>query len=107
MVVACFVVPMAILPFRRLRTIGGAIVASVSVLVGMWLERFVIVVGAASYPRSVQMWDGGTYSPQPVEIAILCAEVAAFVLAYVIFAKLFPLVSIWEVKESPQPQSGA
>jgi hypothetical protein len=73
----------------------------------MWLERFVIVVGAASYPRSVQMWDRGTYSPQPVEIAILCAEVAAFVLAYVIFAKLFPLVSIWEVKESPQPQSGA
>jgi molybdopterin-containing oxidoreductase family membrane subunit len=101
MVVACFVVPMAILPFRRLRTITGAIVASVSVLVGMWLERFVIVVGAASYPRSVQMWDRGTYAPQPVEIAILCAEVAAFVLAYVIFAKLFPLVSIWEVKESP------
>jgi molybdopterin-containing oxidoreductase family membrane subunit len=101
MVVACFVVPMAILPFRRLRTITGAIVASVSVLVGMWLERFVIVIGAASYPRSVQMWDRGTYSPQPVEIAILCAEVAAFVLAYVIFAKLFPLVSIWEVKESP------
>ena len=67
----------------------------------MWLERFVIVVGAASYPRSTQMWDRGTYSPQPVEIAILLAEVAAFVLAYVIFAKLFPLVSIWEVKETP------
>jgi molybdopterin-containing oxidoreductase family membrane subunit len=102
MVVACFVVPMAILPFRRLRTVTGALVASVSVLLGMWLERFVIVVGAASYPRSVQMWDGGTYVPRAVEVSILFAEIAAFVLAYVVFAKFFPLVSIWEVKEAPE-----
>jgi molybdopterin-containing oxidoreductase family membrane subunit len=102
MVVCCFVVPMAILPFKRFRTIRGATVASLAVLVGMWLERFVIVVGAASYPRSTQMWDRGTYTPQPVEIAILCAEVAAFALAYVIFAKLFPLVSVWEVEETPE-----
>jgi Ni/Fe-hydrogenase subunit HybB-like protein len=48
------------------------------------------------------MWDRGTYTPQAVEIAILFAEIAAFVLAYVIFAKFFPLVSIWEVKETPE-----
>ena len=102
MVTACFVIPMAILPFRKLRTVTGAVVASVAVLIGMWLERFVIVVGAASYPRSAQMWDRGTYHPRAVEIAILFAEIAAFVLAYVIFAKFFPLVSIWEVKETPE-----
>jgi molybdopterin-containing oxidoreductase family membrane subunit len=101
MVLTCFVIPMAILPFRRLRTPTGATIAGASVLVGMWLERFVIVVGSASYPRSTQMWDRGTYAPQPVEIAILAAEIAAFVLAYVIFSKFFPLVSIWEVKEAP------
>lgn len=101
MVLCCFVIPMAILPFKKLRSGTGAVVASVAVLIGMWLERFVIVVGAASYPRSAQMWDRGTYSPQPVEVAILFAEIAAFVLAYVIFAKFFPLVSIWEVKETP------
>ncbi len=102
MVAACFVVPMAILPFRKLRTVTGAVIASTSVLIGMWLERFVIVVGAASYPRSVQMWDRGTYVPRAVEVSILFAEIAAFVLAYVIFAKFFPLVSIWEVKEAPE-----
>jgi molybdopterin-containing oxidoreductase family membrane subunit len=101
MVVCCFVIPMLILPFKRFRTVTGAVIASVAVLVGMWLERFVIVIGAASYPRSVQMWDRGIYHPRPVEISILCAEVAAFVLAYVIFSKLFPLVSIWEVEETP------
>ena len=102
MVVCCFVVPMAILPFRRFRTPLGATVASVAVLVGMWLERFVIVIGAASYPRSEQMWDRGIYTPRAVEISIFLAEIAAFVLAYVIFAKLFPMVSIWEVEETPQ-----
>jgi molybdopterin-containing oxidoreductase family membrane subunit len=101
MVAACFVIPMAILPFRRTRTIAGCTIAAVSVLVGMWLERFVIVVGAASYPRAQQMWDRGTYVPRTVEVTILAAEVAAFVLLYVLFAKLFPLVSIWEVKEGP------
>jgi len=103
MIFCCFVVPMAILPFRRLRTPAGATVASVAVLIGMWLERFVIVVGSASYPRSAQMWDRGIYTPRAVEISIFLAEIAAFVLAYVIFAKLFPMVSIWEVEETPRP----
>ncbi len=102
MVAACFVIPMAILPFRKLRTVTGSVIAASSVLVGMWLERFVIVVGSASYPRSVQMWDRGIYVPRAVEVSILFAEIAAFVLAYVIFAKFFPLVSIWEVKEAPE-----
>jgi molybdopterin-containing oxidoreductase family membrane subunit len=102
MVVCCFVVPMTILPLRRFRTPTGATVASIAVLIGMWLERFVIVVGAASYPRSTQMWDRGTYTPRAVEVSILLAEIAAFVLAYVIFAKLFPMVSIWEVEETPE-----
>ncbi len=103
MVIACFVVPLAILSFRKTRTITGSVVASVSVLVGMWLERFVIVVSSASHPRSQQMWDLGTYSPSTVEMAVTAAQFAAFVLMYALFAKLFPLVSIWEIKEgAPQ-----
>jgi molybdopterin-containing oxidoreductase family membrane subunit len=102
MVIACFAVPMSILAFRRTRTIAGCVVAATSVLVGMWLERFVIVVSSASHPRSQQMWDRGIYSPSTVEIAMTAAEVAAFVLCYVLFAKLFPLVSIWEVQEEAE-----
>ena len=101
MVIACFVVPLAVLSFKATRTIAGSVVASVSILIGMWLERFVIVVSSASHPRSHQMWDLGTYAPSYTEIAMTCAEFAAFVLFYVVFAKLFPLVSIWEVKEAP------
>jgi molybdopterin-containing oxidoreductase family membrane subunit len=107
MVVACFVVPMVLIGFKKLRTVTGCVVAAASVLVGMWLERFVIVVSSASHPRSQQMWDRGTYSPSTVEITMTAAEIAAFVLFYVVFAKLFPLVSIWEVKEAPGRPQGA
>ena len=44
MVVCNFVIPFAILSLRRLRTITGSVVASCGVLVGMWLERFLIIV---------------------------------------------------------------
>lgn len=105
MIVACFVVPMGILAFKKTRTITGSVIASTSVLIGMWLERFVIVISSAAHPRSHQMWDMSTYSPTWVEIAITVSEFAAFILFYVVFAKLFPLVSIWEVKEAPEEDS--
>lgn len=107
MVIACFVIPMSLLSFKKTRTITGSVIASVSVLIGMWLERFVIVVSSASHPRSEQMWDAGTYAPSAVEIAMTAAEFAAFILFYVVFAKLFPLVSIWEVKEAPAEEQPA
>ena len=46
-----FVVPFVLLGIRRLRTIAGATVASVSVLIGMWIERFIIVVPTLANPR--------------------------------------------------------
>jgi molybdopterin-containing oxidoreductase family membrane subunit len=41
----------------------------------------------------------GTYSPTWVEIAITAGTVAYFVLLYMVFTKLFPIVSLWELKE--------
>lgn len=111
MIVSCFVIPLAILSFRKLRTIAGTVVASITVLIGMWLERYIIVVSSASYPRGSANWDLGVYTPSLLEISMTFAEFACFALLYVIFAKFFPLVSIWEVKEgesdheSPEVQS--
>ena len=39
------------------------------------------------------------YSPSWVEWSILAGCFAAFILFYVLFTKLFPIVSIWEVQE--------
>jgi molybdopterin-containing oxidoreductase family membrane subunit len=39
------------------------------------------------------------YIPSGVEWAITAAALAMFILLYVLFAKLFPIVSIWETRE--------
>ena len=52
MFVCCFVVPFTILANPHTRTITGTLVASIFVNIGMWLERFTIVVPSLSNPRA-------------------------------------------------------
>src|SRR5579871_6611277 len=49
MVILNFVVPVTILSFKKLRSIPGCVIASFGVVVGMWLERFLIIVPALSH----------------------------------------------------------
>lgn len=98
MFTTCFVIPVAILSNRRTRTIVGTVIASISVNIGMYLERFIIVVPSLSQPRLPHS-GSIVYSPTWVEWSILAGSFAAFMLLYVLFTKLFPIVSIWEVQE--------
>src|SRR3954469_21269211 len=104
MVICNFVVPVAILSIRRLRTIAGCVIASFGVVVGMWLERFLIVVPTLGHKYLPYSW--GTYRPRPVEIAIMAATFAAMSLLYVLFSKFVPIISIWELKAG-QPHLAA
>ena len=93
----CFVIPLPILAFRKTRTVTGTLIASISVIMGMWLERFVIVVPTLTTPRLPN--ETILYSPTWVEWSILAGCVSFFILLYMIFTKVFPIVSIWEVRE--------
>ena len=97
MVAFCFVVPFAALLRLKTRTIGKTVIASISVVIGMWLERFTIVVPTLINPRLD--YERGFYIPSWVEISITAGCFACFILFYVIFTKLFPIVSVWEVRE--------
>jgi molybdopterin-containing oxidoreductase family membrane subunit len=103
MVFCNFVIPFPILAIRRLRTIAGCVFASCLVLVGMWLERFLIIVPSLANKALPYSW--GRYEPQPIEIVITVATFAAMALLYVLFAKFVPVISVWEMKvgEHPQP----
>jgi molybdopterin-containing oxidoreductase family membrane subunit len=107
MIVCNFVIPFVILSLRRLRTIAGCVTASVAVLVGMWLERFLIVVPSLGHKYLPYTW--GQYRPRPVEIMITIATFAAMMLLYTVFSKLVPIISIWELKvgEHPFPEAAA
>ena len=101
MLVFCFIVPFTILANNRTRTIAGTLVASISVNIGMWLERFTIVVPTLSNPRApVHTF---LYWPSWVEWSLMAGCFAAFALLYMGFTKLFPIISIWELPgEGPE-----
>src|SRR3954469_21964075 len=56
MVVCNFVVPFTILSIKRFRTIAGCVIASFGVCIGMWLERFLIVVPSLSHKFLPYTW---------------------------------------------------
>jgi molybdopterin-containing oxidoreductase family membrane subunit len=97
MVVCCFLIPAPILAFRKLRTIRGTVIASIAVVIGMWLERFLIIVPTLSQPRFTFNW--GDYSPTWVEVVLTAGTFAYFVLLYAFFTKFFPIIAVWEYKE--------
>jgi len=101
MVVCNFLIPFPILAMKKTRTITGCVVAACSVLVGMWLERFLIIVPSLGHKYLPYSW--GVYRPRPVEIAITVATFAAMSLLYVLFAKLVPIISVWELKVGSDP----
>ncbi len=101
MVVCNFVIPFTILSLKKTRTIAGCVIASFGVLVGMWLERFLIVVPSLGHKYLPYSW--GTYRPQPVEIMITVSTFAAMTLLYVLFSKFVPIISIWEMKAGEHP----
>ncbi len=92
-----FVIPVLILSIRKLRTITGTVIASISVNIGMWLERFTIVVPTLVNPRL--SYEPSLYIPTWIEWSLMAGCFAWFFLFYLLFTKFFPIVSIWEIRE--------
>jgi len=90
---------LALLPVLRQRPVASIVIASLLVNVGMWLKRYIIVVPSMALPLTRSEW--ATYRPTWVEWSITAAAFATFILLYTLFAKLFPLISLWEVREAP------
>jgi Ni/Fe-hydrogenase subunit HybB-like protein len=95
-----FIIPFVVLSNRRTRTVTGTVITSVFVNVGMWLERYNIVVPTLTRPRLPA--PVASYLPTWVEWAILLGSIAMFALLYILFSKVFPIISIWEVREGEE-----
>jgi molybdopterin-containing oxidoreductase family membrane subunit len=95
--VLCFIIPLPILAIKQFRTIRGTVIASISIVLGMWLERFVIIVPTLTRQR--MPIKEAYYIPTWVEWSILAGCISLFMLLYVLFTKVFPIVPVWEVRE--------
>lgn len=106
-VVLCLVVPL-ILIFPRGRSVVGTVVVSVSVIIGMWLERFLILIPTVTHPRlPVDLpFTVGVYRPTSVEWSLMAASAAAIVLLYLLFIKLVPIIPVWEIREEREREKG-
>jgi Ni/Fe-hydrogenase subunit HybB-like protein len=93
----CFVIPLPILAMKRFRTIRGTVIASISIIIGMWLERFVIIVPTLTRQRMPV--EGAFYIPTWVEWSILAGCISLFMLLYTLFTKVFPIIPVWEIRE--------
>jgi Ni/Fe-hydrogenase subunit HybB-like protein len=77
-------------------------VVSVLVLVGMWLERFNIIVPSLGHDFYPYTW--GIFVPAIVDTTITIGSFGFFFLLFLAFIRLMPSMSIVEVKETlPAP----
>ena len=73
--------------------------SSILVNVGMWLERFLIIVpGLARKQPFVFTWEA--YRPSGLEWLILVLSFAWVTFLMLLFSRFFPLVPLFEQKES-------
>ena len=92
------VVPIALLVFKRVRTTPVLLlIVTLSINVGMFIERALIVIG--NLQRNYLPFNWGTYKPTWVEISIVAMTFAGFILLYTLFSRIVPYVPVWEIKE--------
>lgn len=97
MVFCNLILPFAILLRRKGRTPTGTLIVSIGVVFGMWVERYLIV--APSLTRPALGFEPALYLPTIIELAITLGSFALFALCVLLFFKLFPAISVWEVEE--------
>lgn len=94
--------PALILALPWTRTFKGILFASILINVGMWLKRYIIVVPTLASPFMPVYSPSGkplSYVPTWVEWSITAGAFAGFCMLYLLFSKVFPIVSIWEIEE--------
>ncbi len=98
------IVPILIVALPWTRNITGITIASAAVIAAMWLKRFLIVVPGLAQPLMPS--DVVIYVPSRVEIAITLGAAAAIPLLMMLFFRIFPIISIFEIEEIAEAQSG-
>jgi len=95
--VSCNVIFPQLFWFKKLRrSIPFMFVIAVLVNVGMWFERFVIIVTSLSRDFLPSSW--AYYKPTLIDAGILLGSFGLFFTLLLLFTKTMPVVSIAEVK---------
>ncbi len=95
--VGCNVLSPQVFWFKNLRrSIPVMFVVSIFVNIGMWFERFVITVTSLHHDFLPSNW--GTYAWSIYDTLILVGSFGMFLTLFLLYLRLFPAISIAEVK---------
>ncbi|MBI2947587.1 MAG: polysulfide reductase NrfD, partial [Verrucomicrobia bacterium] len=100
--VFCLFLPVFVMMYpNRKNLIARLVAASILINIGMWIKRYLIIVPTLLSPYIPTEAAGVTpsYFPTWVEWTVTAGGLATFLLLFTLFAKLFPIVSIWETVE--------
>jgi Ni/Fe-hydrogenase subunit HybB-like protein len=100
-------VPMIIVAFPKFRTIRNITIAAAIALLGLWINRYIIVVPTLETPflpiQDIRP-DFIKYSPTWVEWALTLAGVSVYGMLFMIASKFAPIISISEMTESSEEE---
>jgi len=81
---------------RVRRSIAAVLAVSILANVGMWFERFVIIVTSLQRDYLPSSW--ADYAPTSIEIATLVGSFGLFFTCFLLFCRFVPVIAISEVK---------
>ena len=95
--VGCNVLIPQLLWFKKIRShLGVVSVVCILVNVGMWFERFVIIVTSLHRDYLPSSWMG--YAPTSIELATLAGSFGLFFTCFLLFCRFLPIIAMGEVK---------
>jgi molybdopterin-containing oxidoreductase family membrane subunit len=95
--IACNVLWPQLFWFRSIRTnLWAVFILSLFVNIGMWMERFIIVVTSLERDFLPSSW--ADYRPTYIEVATLAGSFGLFLTCFLLFCRFLPVIAIAEVK---------
>ncbi|NDJ59790.1 MAG: polysulfide reductase NrfD [Chloroflexi bacterium] len=79
------------------RNLPLLVLICIGVLIGMWLERFVIISISLGYGHMVSMWD--QWHPTLTDWLTIFSPFGLFLTAMFLFIRFFPVMPMYEVQE--------
>lgn len=93
----CNVITPQLFWFKNIRrNVVLTFIISIFVNIGMWFERFVIVVTSLHRDFLPSSW--AMYSPSIVEVGLYVGTLGLFFTLFLLFIRVFPVIAIAEVK---------
>jgi Ni/Fe-hydrogenase subunit HybB-like protein len=83
--------------FKKLRTsLAFTFVLSIVINIGMWFERFVIIVPTLCRTYLPSTWN--TYSPTFIDVGIFVGTIGMFFTLFLLYSRTFPVIAQAELK---------